>query len=171
MKTHMLGTTDGLTACGLPLTEIEHLATLDLTQVDCGVCWAPLLRETREERGLSRREVAVNTGLTQSVVWRAEQTDRYTEPQERTAIWMFLQTAPAKVKQSKVKKSDTALQDALARVDRLTDTLTYVLAELDGMITVKKLAKQGAGSLIKLRDEITEKMTDEAFKKLEEETK
>lgn len=48
------------------------------------------IRAFRERLGLSRRDVEISTGLSSSVVWRAEQVGRKVTDEERTKIWSFL---------------------------------------------------------------------------------
>lgn len=131
MTIHIRATSDSdFVNCGDMIIHDKNVG--DLNVADCRPCWAVQLRSVRENLGLSRADVTKATGLSDSIVWRAEQPHRKVTREQFTQIWDYLMgvdsDAIAKPKKQKKQKS-TSSDDAHSH--KLTEVRTAVLEALE----------------------------------------
>lgn len=126
------------------------------------------LRMFRESLGLSRRMVEVGTGLSGSVVWRAEQPNRKITPEQFMAIYTFLRSykenaveidKPATPKRQ--KSTDSNLQDQLDKAENkitqytclVEDIRAALTAEIDAATKAKRSTKALREIVLRLEQE------------------
>jgi len=126
------------------------------------------IRSLRESKGLSRRDVQVDTGLSASVIWRAEQPGKDVGDENVTKIWDFLNGAQAKTTRRRPAETTTgeALQEIalanqvrdewMAKTWELRGVIDEALAELDRQIDESYKLKRPLAPLRAVRKIIAE---------------
>lgn len=128
-----------------------------MTQDAANPIWGPLaIRDTRQKLKVSRKAVELATGLSSSVVWRAEQEDKEVKPEQvqkiMTVLAQWLDTGVpteyAPKKPAGVKSDTTAeLQKVLNQLKDHDEFIIELTNEVEQKITEAKTAKRGTKDL------------------------
>ena len=136
---------------GTPLLADDGIDAADLP--NAGDVPRIRFRATRENLKLSRKDVQDATGLSASVVWRAEQENKTVKDEDAAKIWLFLSTAQPKVGTSAKPKPTVsqAIMNDLIEVQALASKLAIKIEltreMLEAAIAAAKEAKRSSKDL------------------------